>query len=154
MKALTIWQPWATLIAEGLKPYEFRGWPAPASLVGQRIAIHAGARPVKRPEVRLLLMQLRRDGGFGTGLSVAGSIDLLDRVFMGLSLPHSAIVCTAIMGKPIRAADIPGQEGDSDRIDHSKWGWQLSDIHRMQPPVPATGAQGFWNFNGDLGGSP
>jgi len=28
MKALTIWQPWASLIMAGYKPYEFRGWPA------------------------------------------------------------------------------------------------------------------------------
>jgi hypothetical protein len=30
MKALTIWQPWATLIMIGAKPHEFRGqwiWP-------------------------------------------------------------------------------------------------------------------------------
>ena len=48
MKALTIWQPWASLIAMGAKPYEFRGWKPPKSLIGQRLAIHAGARPVKK----------------------------------------------------------------------------------------------------------
>ena len=41
MKALTIWQPWASLIAEGAKTIETRSWSAPASLIGQRIAIHA-----------------------------------------------------------------------------------------------------------------
>jgi hypothetical protein len=43
--ALTVWQPWASLIIKDFKPYEFRGWPAPRSLVGRRLAIHTGARP-------------------------------------------------------------------------------------------------------------
>jgi hypothetical protein len=49
--AITIWQPWATLIAIGAKPFEFRSWPVPARLIGQRIAVHAGARPVRCKEV-------------------------------------------------------------------------------------------------------
>jgi hypothetical protein len=44
MHAVTVWQPWATLIAEGLKPLEFRSRPLPSALVGTRIGIHAGAR--------------------------------------------------------------------------------------------------------------
>ena len=51
MKALTIWQPWASLIMAGAKPYEFRGWRAPRSIIGQRIVIHAAARKVDRVEV-------------------------------------------------------------------------------------------------------
>lgn len=27
MKALTIYQPWASLVMIGAKPHEFRGWP-------------------------------------------------------------------------------------------------------------------------------
>ena len=62
MKALTIWQPWATLIIIGAKPYEFRrrsylhypGHPSP----GERIAIHAGARRMLVREVADLLNKL------------------------------------------------------------------------------------------------
>lgn len=41
MKALSIWQPWATLIMTGHKRIETRGWAAPYSIRGQRIAIAA-----------------------------------------------------------------------------------------------------------------
>ena len=44
MRALTIWQPWASLIAEGVKTIETRSWPAPESVIGDRIAIHAAKR--------------------------------------------------------------------------------------------------------------
>lgn len=42
MKALTLHQPYASLIARGVKTIETRTWPAPAGLIGERIAIHAG----------------------------------------------------------------------------------------------------------------
>ena len=49
MYAITLHQPWASLIALGIKTVETRSWPAPARLMGQTIAIHAGKRVVKGP---------------------------------------------------------------------------------------------------------
>ena len=46
MKALTIRQPHATLVAIGVKTIITRSKPAPQALIGQRIAIHAGLRPL------------------------------------------------------------------------------------------------------------
>lgn len=40
MKALTVKQPWATLISEGIKKYEFRSW---KTNYRGKILIHAGA---------------------------------------------------------------------------------------------------------------
>lgn len=151
MPAITIWQPWATLIAEGLKPHEFRGWPAPSRLVGQRIAIHAGARPARREEINDLIYRLGRNDWRTTGLIEPGkALDLLERVFNApKSLPLSSVVCTAVLGKPIRNAELAERMGiewanDSDRIEHSNWGWPLTEIERLEPFVPAKGAQGFW----------
>ena len=42
MRALTLYQPWATLIAELLKQFETRTWRPQDARVGERIAIHAG----------------------------------------------------------------------------------------------------------------
>lgn len=47
LPTLTLWQPWASLIAEGVKTIETRSWRAPDSLIGERIGVHAAA---KRPE--------------------------------------------------------------------------------------------------------
>lgn len=44
MKAITIWQPWASLIMSGRKAIETRTHDRFKGLVGQRIAIHAGRR--------------------------------------------------------------------------------------------------------------
>ncbi len=42
MKALTIWQPWASLIACGVKKYETRSWP---TKYRGPIAIHSALKP-------------------------------------------------------------------------------------------------------------
>ena len=42
MKAISIKQPWASLIVEGLKDIENRTWKCPEKYIGQRILIHAG----------------------------------------------------------------------------------------------------------------
>ncbi len=42
MKAITIKQPWASLIVEGIKDIENRTWPCPKKYIGKRILIHAG----------------------------------------------------------------------------------------------------------------
>ena len=46
MKAISIKQPWASLIVEGLKDIENRTWKCPEKYIGQRVLIHSSARPV------------------------------------------------------------------------------------------------------------
>lgn len=150
MHAITIWQPWATLILEGIKPFEFRSWPAPKRFVGQRIAIHAGARPVKPAEVREMLARLDADGAHGQALDVPRATDLLESWLRGgVRLPLSSVLCTAILGEPLSPAKVKAKLGnDSDREDHFNWAWPLTEIEPLRPFVPARGAQGFWPWTG------
>jgi len=166
MMALTVWQPWATLVAIGAKPYEFRGWQPPQWLVGQRLAIHAGARPVKAREVSDLVKRLRGDGD-NPCLRADIALPVLERVLAAfskspdtlwgtseaLTLPQSHILCTAVVG-PGKRGDLCAAEfgiyagNDSDREGTFNWGWPLTDIQPLEPPVHAKGAQGLWDWSG------
>jgi hypothetical protein len=151
MKAITIWQPWASLIMAGAKPYEFRSWPATRALRGQRIAIHAGARPVKRVEMVDLLTRGLSSEAWTTALKLDIALPLLDRWLTSPGqLPLSSILGTATLGEPRRAFDIVSEFGarlnDSDRSEHCNWAWPLTDIEVFKPFVPARGAQGFWDW--------
>lgn len=154
MKALTIWQPWASLVVAGAKPYEFRGWRPPRSIIGQRIAIHAGARPIRRDEVLVLLNQLY-DPRFGqpclhTALALP-LLELAERNPKAGALPLSHVLGTAVLGEPKRGDECAREFGeeagnDSDREGTFNWGWPLTGIERLIPPEPARGAQGLWDW--------
>lgn len=152
MKALTIWQPWASLIMTTkpqLKLFEFRGWPAPLAVHGQRIVIHAGSRPVKPKEVAGLIEGLL-SGKFCGDLEPA-AIPLLEDVLAGRrKLPLAAGLGTAKLGTCKQSYELWPEEfagySDSDREACSNWAWPLSDVEPFAPVVPCLGRQGLWNW--------
>lgn len=164
MKALTIWQPWASLIMAGAKPYEFRGWRAPRSLIGQRIVIHASARKIDRKdawEMYQVLTHRDRDEDFvrwaaETCLVPEKAIPVLGMAWrpavpLAFRLPLAAGLGTAILGEPRNGIEIAEEFGvpranDSDRDEHANWGWPLTDIEVWDEPIPMKGRQGFWNW--------
>ena len=54
MKAITLHQPWASLIAEGIKTIETRSWAPSREIIGQRIAIHAAKRKSTEEDLYIL----------------------------------------------------------------------------------------------------
>lgn len=182
MKALTVWQPWASLIMLGAKPYEFRRWDyrvRDKSIVDQRIAIHAGARAMKKDEIEDILERLddkissldptiarplcerilasfaetpassKRRAKHAPEPVLPGFPEPPDEapvpiVVAGQTLPLSALMGTVIIGAPKKVSAMFSSPADSDRIDHHMWSWPLTEIRRFDSPVPARGAQGFW----------
>lgn len=154
MKALTLWQPWATLVIEGIKPYEFRGWRPPAKMIGQRIVIHAAARKVDWFEV----IDLRRRLEMGGRLAAETCLRPTDRALQILRGPLPAgqwplghALGTAVIGEPRNGLDIAEEFGvpranDSDRDEHANWGWPMLEIEPWTPLIPMRGAQGLWNW--------
>lgn len=152
MKAVTVWQPWASLVAIGAKPYEFRGHnKVPATAIGSRIAIHAGLKVLPGAEMDDLIRRLHHHD-HTTGLDRDLAIALLKRFREEPDLiPRGCIVATAILGKPVKSYDLPEYAtafvNDSDRDDHANYAWPLTEVIQLQPPIEAKGAQGFWNWN-------
>ena len=137
MKALTIWQPWASLIVGGWKPYEFRGWAAPASIVGQRIAIHAAKRPIRAGELRDIMDYVCSPAGQADGIDIA-CMDLLERVWRReTELPMSAVLGTALLGQPKLV---------QQNLDGKRYAWPMIGADPFADPIPMKGAQGFWSM--------
>lgn len=151
MKALTIYQPWASLIMVGAKECEFRKWDyrtRQRDLAGQRIVIHAGARPIKPAEIEDIFERIADNE---SALDHDLAVPLLNRLREAHKcrgvLELAAGLGTAVIGEPARAIDLFADTvNDSSRIDHSMWAWPLTDIERFDEPVPVRGAQGFWNW--------
>lgn len=158
MKALTVWQPWASLIMIGAKPYEFRKWAftdrrALAHLVGKRIVIHAGTRAMKAQELEDILQRID-EGESGLAKESAErfvtasllKLKGLDLQNPDLAAPLGAALGTVIIGEPRKCTDI-FKNIDSDRIDHRMYGWPMIDPQPFPKPIPSMGEQGFWNWS-------
>lgn len=117
MKALTIKQPWAGLIAHGDKGVENRTWALPEKHIDTRILIHAGAAFDQ------------------TARSLAAALD-------DWQLTPSAVVAVAtITGCHF---DDGNQVCCSYWAQPGLYHWTLADVVALPEPVPAKGALGFW----------
>ncbi len=157
IKCITLYQPWASLIMIGAKPWEFRSWSYVARGVGvrpgDRIGIHASARPVRLLEIRDLLARLDDPIG-STGLVPDLARALLERLAAAHKcrgvIETSALLGTAVIGAPVISAEIKPEWAavlnDSDRLEHCNWAWPMTDIRRFSAPVMIGGHQGFWNY--------
>ena len=126
MRATTLWQPYASLIAWGVKFRETRSYAPPGHLLGQRIAIHAAKR-----------MDL-------SGLPPLQTILPPEAWDEGL-LPSGAVVATALLADCIPTRDITDPDPYGN-YGPGRWAWILEDIERLEAPVPARGYQGFWRL--------
>ena len=162
MKATTIWQPHAGLIAIGAKPFETRDYPPPAKYIGQRIAIHAAARRPKMEEIESLHAEAVAWGGN----MLRQALDVIENAHFDM-LPLGAIVCTAILAGAYRCewrngptifvndqTRVPGSPS-RDRFPFDpfgdylsgRWAWLLTDIQPLPVPILAKGKQGWWDWN-------
>jgi hypothetical protein len=153
-KALTVWQPWASLIVMKVKPYEFRRWnfadkPYLAKLIGQRIVIHAGAHKPTADELEEILWRI--DEGESALLPearpfVEAQLRALKET-KKVTAPLQAALGTAVLGEPVSVMKLfAGKVADSGRLDEHMYAWPMLDVRAFPEPVPTAGAQGFWNF--------
>lgn len=142
MKALTMWQPWASLIACGAKRFETRSWSTPYR--GQ-IAIHAAKKDIS-DVLRILPSDL------ACKMKEAIGSEWKD-------LPTGAVIATAELVNVWniayhRGTYIPWLGGDFVSEDERAFGdwtpgryaWELANVKPITP-VPTKGKQGLWSWD-------
>ena len=176
MKAISLWQPWASLIACGAKPFETRHWAPPRELIGESIAIHA-AKKIDKGAAQFaeeLIYGQHESGGFELADKLADSFSLAPDDLMGLFggavMPIGCIVAVARLdaafqlGDPAEGTAMPSArvvrritsrvmpECFTVRFDDfgdyapGRWAWLLRDVRPINPPVAMKGAQGFFDL--------
>lgn len=154
MKAITLWQPWSSLVMIGAKPFEFRpksyleyiGHPP----VGAEVVMHAAKRPMRYLEVDDLIERLDLPNN-PTGLDKVKALPFLLNIAAALArkeqpLPLGAGLGTFRLGEPQMADQVfPMLMQDSDRGLFNS-AWPCTDVKRWQEPVPCRGLRGFWDW--------
>lgn len=140
MKAITILEPWASLIALGAKRIETRSWPT--SYRGP-IAIHSGKNPKHAREF------YEDDPEWWEELGLPA----LD------ALPYGCVVATARLTHCIRfergvmttinqSPEFSSWETSLGDFTVGRYGWVLTDVVALPEPIPARGMQGLWDWEG------
>lgn len=145
MKALSLWQPWASLVALGSKKIETRSW---ATSHRGPIAIHA-AKKWNRELVDMCLYEpfaselgkLRPNEGGMFYLQ-----DALPKI-----LPFGCIVAVADLVDCFRIDGPPDDALERLFGDYrpGRFGWRLDNV-RPIANVPCVGRQGLFHVNGDI----
>lgn len=137
MKALSLWQPWASLIVWGAKEYETRSWP---TNYRGKLAIHAAKRkptysdtlhmkdifyPVMRQNMRPDYCTLE-------------------------NLPLGAVLCICELEAVYHTDAVRPYLSEQERAfgDYSpgRAAWKLKVIEVFDRPIPAKGMQQLWDW--------
>lgn len=133
MKAITLTQPFASLVAIGAKRIETRSW---ATEFRGPLAIHAAKSFPKWARMTCCWEPFR------SALAQAGITD-------PGQLPVGAViaVCTLVRLQRIKPQELP-EEPERSFGDYrpGRYAWILRDVKPVTPPVPARGALGLWEF--------
>lgn len=165
MRAISLWQPWASAIAVGAKRVETRHW---STTYRGPLAIHAAKRKVINELIHYKSTWNWCAALAPLGWSMGGNHSV-DFIRGGYGLPFGAIVatCNLVDCRPSESftqAELHTrrfQEGKTD--EHYSWnegmmgnfelgrfGWVLSDIKPTRWPIPFKGGQGFFNVPDEL----
>lgn len=129
MKAISLWQPWASAIALGLKKIETRHW---TTAFRGPIAIHAAKRWTLDERERWLAEcamnpSLPKDIPLGAFVAVAELAD---------------VVSTDVL---LATSSVSLKESEWGNYGPARYGWMFENIVALPRPIPFKGAQGLFN---------
>lgn len=135
---LTLWQPWATLVALGAKRFETRSWATPYRGL---LVIHAAKRFDAQQQF------LCRDEMFRDILAAVG-------YHHPIELPLGRALCTVFMFGTFPTEALRNQISEQERRfgdwSDGRKAWEFRDVRRFPKPVPIQGAQGMWPWPANL----
>lgn len=137
MKALTIDQPYASLIIDGIKRLETRSWPPPRGLINERLAIHASKKKALSGWTGAIVGIAKVKGAFKI------------REIPGHNSPFNRPIYPDL--DEIRGY-LPETLLHTDRYGvfmPGLWVWVLTEARPTMKPIEAEGKQRVWELTED-----
>jgi len=137
MKALTLTQPWATLVAIGAKRIETRVW---RSSYRGPLAIHA-AKGFPRSARDFHYAMVSQQFGIDIGELPLGCVIATARLTD--CVPMESEICLPGVFEDYPELDTPQERSFGD-FSVGRWAWILEDVQQLSQPIPAKGALSLW----------
>ena len=125
MKVLTIKQPWATLIMQQDKRFEFRSW---QTKYRGELLIHAG-KGIDKEAIKRLEKYLPAELPYG---KILGKVKLVDCIKMSPEFKEMLLK--------------ENKDIYSDSMFKENYGWQLEDVEVFKELIDAKGKLSLWEF--------
>lgn len=142
-KVLSVKQPWSFLICSGVKDIENRTWKCPQKYIGERVLIHASAKPdnikldiegqatVKEIQLFSALNYCDEDELYS---AIIGSVEIVDCV-----INHPSIWAEK---------SEPGQDDYTNEWLKPIYNWVLANPILFDKPIlNVKGKLGFWDYD-------
>lgn len=126
MKVLTIKQPWATLIMQGDKRFEFRSW---QTKYRGELLIHAG-KGIDKEAMKRLKKYIPEDMPLG---KILGKVKLVDCIRMSPEFKEMLLN--------------ENNEIYTKSSFQENYGWQVTDVEVFDVPIEAKGHLSLWEFD-------
>ena len=126
MKVLTIKQPWATLIMQGDKKFEFRSW---QTKYRGELLIHAG-KSIDKVAMERLKKYIPNE--IPTGV-ILGKVNLVDCIKITPEVKKELLK---------ENKDIYKNAGYTE-----EYGWQVKDVELFDTPIEVKGHLSLWEFD-------
>lgn len=137
MRALTLTEPWATLMMLQEKRVETRSWKLPNFIIGQEVAIHSAKGypgwAKEMCDLPAFYSSLRPNGNYAYPELNRGSVLCVVK-FIGCRFT-----------KDVRKQISDKEMGFGDYED-GRFAWFAEFVKRFDKPIPATGHLGFWEW--------
>lgn len=135
MKALTLWQPWASLVALGHKRVETRCW---STKYRGPLAIHAAAKKPNWLGVSAESESFRRE---------ISKLKIDER-----TLPCGVVLCTVGLVSVMQTSedvvdDLSEQEYIFGNYEEGRYAWFFENLKTFPVPIRAKGNRMLWNWN-------
>lgn len=156
MKAISLHQPWASLIMCGAKRVETRSWRPPEALIGQRIAIHAAKRiddcvldhpfsdyiadPVRDAPQGVVLGSVVIEGAWH--MDHPADAKMIAHEYHRLDVPRK--------GAPVWDEEATAHELAFGDFTVGRWAWGLAEVRQLDKPLPLRGRQRVFDIGAEI----
>lgn len=148
MRGLTLWQPWASAIALGLKRIETRSWSVPNR---GDLLIHAAGKWSREQDghkARLVRVAAELLGEDDPRVAALDEVLPLGCAVAVARLGFTRLTCAMVAGQFGRPEPwintIPPLERAFGDFGPDRYGWVLEDVRPLRPAIRCAGAQGLW----------
>lgn len=150
MKILTLWQPWATLIALGYKTKETRSW---GTDYRELLAIHAAKRKVIPGELAKIsydsMGHLTWDEIKAIDYPLGQIVCVVELVGCKTMYQHPGVKITRSENDVFINEQAP-LEIATGLWESGRFAWDLQNILKLSNPIPCKGGQGLRNLDPEI----